>query len=481
MARALKFAKGTAATSGIRCGPVNELGLVPILERRLDEIRPAPENDSLYRPVDPADPEIRALARSIKAEGLLVPLVITWDDWIISGHRRYAACILAGLKVVPCRVELFRRVDDPDRFVHLLREYNLQRDKSFDEKLREETIAADPYEAYQALLEHRRHQSQVQVEPLVIEGRKTRARISAAKQPFLDAILAILEERRDFWPLSDRQIHYPLLNAPPPIHASRPKKLYSNTLASYKALVDLLVRARLDGTIPMTAIADATRPVELHCTHRDCRDFIRNELHWLFKGYRRDLMQSQPNHVEIVGEKNTVAPILKPIAEKYTIPLTTGRGYCSLPPRYEMAERFRKSGKSKLVLLIVSDFDPDGEEIAHSFARSMRDDFHIRNIHPLKVALSAGQVAEYRLPPMMQAKVSSSNHAKFTAKHGNNVFELEALPPRDLQGILARTIDAIIDIDMFNRELDAERSDAVELDRWRRRVHQALRSELEGG
>jgi len=38
-----------------------------------------------------------------------------------------------------------------------------------------------------------------------------RCEISEAKRPFLDAVLAILEEQRDYWPLSDRQIHYRLL------------------------------------------------------------------------------------------------------------------------------------------------------------------------------------------------------------------------------------------------------------------------------
>jgi len=35
-------------------------------------------------------------------------------------------------------------------------------------------------------------------------------------------------------------------------------------------------------------------------------------------------------------------------------------------------------------VLIVSDFDPDGEEIAQSFARSLRDDFSISTIKPVK-------------------------------------------------------------------------------------------------
>jgi hypothetical protein len=120
-------------------------------------------------------------------------------------------------------------------------------------------------------------------------------------------------------------------------------------------------------------------------------------------------MQSQPNHVEIVGEKNTIAPIIKPVAARYCIPCTLGRGYCSTPPKHDMAQRYRKSGKGKLLLLILSDFDPDGEEIAHSLARSLRDDFDIPEVEPIKVALTAAHVREFNLPPMLQAKESSAN------------------------------------------------------------------------
>jgi hypothetical protein len=76
-------------------------------------------------------------------------------------------------------------------------------------------------------------------------------------------------------------------------------------------------------------------------------------------------MQSQPNHSEIIGEKNTIGSIIRPVAAEYCIPMTLGRGYCSLPPRHEMAKRFQRSGKEKLLILILSDFDPDGETVSN--------------------------------------------------------------------------------------------------------------------
>ena len=161
--------------------------------------------------------------------------------------------------------------------------------------------------------------------------------------------------------------------------------------------------------------------------------------------------------------------------------MTIGRGYCSLRPRYDLVKRFRKSGKSKLILLIASDFDPDGEEIAHSFARSIRDDFGVEEVEPIKVALTFGQVNELDLPPAGKAKGKAGKAKKFTDKYGDDVWELEAIPPVTLQDILRDAIDSVIDIEAFNHELDREKEDAVDLEGMRQVVISTLREYGRGG
>lgn len=479
-AKTCSMCKGTPHTAPVKsgspaCPPVKrngELGHVSIL---LSSLRMSPENERLYRPVREDDSEIRALAQSIQQHGVMEPLVVSADNWVLSGHRRLVAARVAGLSSVPCRIEAIVREDDPDGFLLRLREYNRQRDKDFSEKVREEVVNLNPTDAYQSLIEHRARESKVTVKPLLMGEKKRRSRITKAKEAFLGAVLAILESLREFWPVSDRQLHYPLLNDPPLRHASKPESTYRNDLASYKSLCDLLTRARLDGSIPMEAIGDETRPVQVWNVWRDVRGFVREELDDLCKDYWRDLMQSQGNAVEILVEKNTVANIVKPVAGQYCIPMTSGRGYCSLPPRHAMAERFRASGKTKLIVLIVSDFDPDGEVIAESFGRSMRDDFGVAAVWPIKVALTAAQVKGFKLPPQMLAKETSKNYARFVRTHGTtNAYELEAITPLVLQGLLRDAIDAVIDRDAFNRELDQEKKDAVELGALRRTITEGL-------
>ena len=155
--------------------------------------------------------------------------------------------------------------------------------------------------------------------------------------------------------------------------------------------------------------------------------------------------------------------------------MTSGRGYCSLEPRYQIAQRFGKSGKNKLVLLLLSDHDPDGEEISASFARSLRDDFDIPDIVPVRVALTPDQIERYALPPIMQAKATSSRYEKFVNQHGDDVFELEALPPETLQQIVREAIEGVMDRAAFEAEIAAEREDAGFLEGVRRTVCETLR------
>jgi hypothetical protein len=441
-----------------------ENGTSPVFQT-LDYLKPAPENTSIYRPVDRNDPAVRALAESIRKYGVLEPLVVSEDGYILSGHRRYAAAQIAGLEVVPCRVEPIRRDHDIDAFVVRLREYNRQRDKDRAERLREEIVSADPTEAYQSLLDQRKRRSRVHVgkgQRIDLSGEKQRSSISDAKLPMLNAAIDAMNACRDFWPLSIRQVFYRMLNDPPLRHANKPDSLFRNDRNSYKDLSGLLVRARLVGWVPMHAIHDETRPVAVWNCFSGVGPYLQAEVNGFLQGYWRDRMQSQENHFEIVAEKLTVKSIVEPVAMEYCIPLTIGRGYSSIPARDDMVKRFRASGKSKLVLIMVGDHDPDGETIVSSFAQSLRDDFGVpeERLLAVKAAITARQVKRFRLPRNMDAKKTSSNYRKFVESHGSKAFELEALSPEQLQTVLRETIDSLIDADAFNDEVDSERADA---------------------
>jgi hypothetical protein len=350
-----------------------------------------------------------------------------------------------------------------DEFLKLLREHNRQRIKSRDELLREAVVDVDPRKAHRALTSYRKRKAKVRVERIEIREGTRRKEISPAKQAFLAAVQKIIFSLEEFWPLSLRQIHYGLLNDPPLMHSQKPGSTYRNDLRSYHSLSDLVTRARHEGDIDYEVIDDPTRPVTVWQVHGNLSSYYQAEMKDLLNGYWRDLMQSQPNHIEIVAEKNTLQSVLRPVAEKFCIPFTVGRGQCSTRPLYNIAQRYRASGKEKLIILAASDLDPDGDAIAHSLGQRLRDDFNIRGTDVIKCALTMEQVRELRLPQKYErAKTGSSNYARYVDEYGTDfVWELEALQPRVLQKLLTDAIDAVIDRKAFNFEVKSEAADAA--------------------
>ena len=443
--------------------------LVQVRVCRLESIRPSPENDDVYKAIALDDPEIVELARSIKEHGVQEPLLISRDGYIISGHRRRMAAFLAKLDHVPVRVHPISRKENPKEFLKLLVEMNSQRIKSTSVLVHESLIKIDPKEAHQQIIndriekdEERREYSSLSVIDPEDDG--GRCAISSAKRPFLEAVLSVLEEQRDYWPLSDRQVHYRLLGPDAPLtHASKPGSRYRNDKSSYRKLTDLLTRGRIDGLIPWKAIEDVTRPVDTHAAFWNTAQFFRQEFGKFLKGYWRNRQQSQPHHIEIVAEKLTVQTILQRVAQEYTIPLTISRGMSSLPPKKAIEERFLVSRKECLILLVVSDLDPAGDAIAADLVKSFRRDFSL-DIEAYKVALTIDQVDEFELAPSMEAKDTSPTYQSFVDTYGiTDAYELEAMDPGDLARTLETAIEEVLDIDLYNQELAAEEADSAQI------------------
>jgi len=429
-------------------------------------IKQAPENESIYDNFGIAHADDWALVESIKADGIHEPLVITADWVLLSGHRRLAAAIYLGRSTVPVRVKddvIFADLDKQER-VKLLRLYNQQREKSASEKIREAMVSIDPKAAHVELKEYNQQRKSLSSSDgeITITGTKTRAKITTLQ--FLKAAKAAIQKEKKYWPLSVRRIHYLLLNNPPLCHDRKPKSKYENNLNCYKKLTNLLSRARLTGEVPIHAIEDSTRPILEGGGFDTVGEYIGQEIRNFLTGYSRNLQQGQPHHIEIILEKNALRTVLESVAREYCIPITTTRGYASIPPRHDVYRRYMQSGKSKLILLCLTDFDPDGDEIAESFCKSMRDDFGISNIRSFKVALTCEDVEKYDLPSDMDAKKTSVNYKKFFERYGSNrAVELDAAPVELLQEKLRGAIESVLDMYEFNAQIKIEEQDAIEL------------------
>jgi hypothetical protein len=133
-----------------------------------------------------------------------------------------------------------------------------------------------------------------------------------------------------------------------------------------------------------------------------------------------------------------------------------------------------------LIILAVSDLDPDGDAIAHSIGQRLRDDYDISEVAVIKAALTMKQVAELELPKKYErAKRGSPNYKRYVNAYDTDcVWELEALDPTVLQNLLTVAIESVIDLDAYNAEVDAEREDAAHIAATRARVLSVLREHL---
>ena len=447
-----------------------------------DEISPSPENDELYGVII-HDEQMVALIDSIRNRGLEEPIIITRDRFILSGHRRHYACEWLSIDPIPCRIrEDVSRAECTD-FHKVLSEYNPQRIKSVGSLLREAMLRDRcPEDTYRAIRDFKEASASVDVNYMDVAGLKTVATISLKKQEFLLAAQQVVKDLKEYWPLSIRQIHYNLLNCPPLITTPKRSKFdrehyrYRNDSTSYDALIELLKPARYLGLIPMDSIDDRTRPQLAHIGFRSVSQYVEQQVSKFLTGFHRHRQDDQPRHIELFAEKNSVFGLLEKVSKEFYVPLTAGRGFCSTPVWRDMAQRFHRSGKDELALIVVSDYDPEGLELADDAIRTLRDLWELPVVGH-RVCITREQINELNLAEDFNpAKESSSNFRRFVARTGSErTWELEALPPAYLIEQVKSAIQANMDMEIFAAVIEQEKRDAAEL--WR--IKQSIAGDMQ--
>ncbi|MFL0194245.1 ParB N-terminal domain-containing protein [Clostridium sp. WILCCON 0269] len=90
---------------------------------------PNPKNAEIY-----GEDDVKELAEKIKSSGYIKPLYVNQDHVIISGHRRYKACLSLGVKNIPVVVKKFEGKQEE---LEILLLENMYRDKTIEQKVNE--------------------------------------------------------------------------------------------------------------------------------------------------------------------------------------------------------------------------------------------------------------------------------------------------------------------------------------------------------
>lgn len=98
----------------------------------INVLKTHPKNEEIY-----GNDDINELAEKIKKSGYVKPLYTNKDYVIISGHRRYKACLSLGYGTVPIVVKTFK---DKQEELEILLLENIYREKTVEQKVKEAEI-----------------------------------------------------------------------------------------------------------------------------------------------------------------------------------------------------------------------------------------------------------------------------------------------------------------------------------------------------
>jgi hypothetical protein len=255
--------------------------------------------------------------------------------------------------------------------------------------------------------------------------------------------------------LTLRQLHYQFVTRFPDVGEGRAPdggSVYTNSQKSYANLGKTLSEARLGGLIDWNAIEDRGRQPHRHPQWADLGDLVDSAL----KSFRLPRWEGQTHHVELWVEKDALAGVLQPMADEFHATLMVNKGYSSQSAMYEASKRylFHQKRKKRLVLFYLGDHDPSGEDMVRDIADRLKM-FGVNGLDMRKLALTMAQIEEYE-PPPNPVKMTDSRAEGYQQEHGNECWEVDALPPDVLQQIIRTAFEGVVDRDVMDGVIERE-------------------------
>lgn len=236
-----------------------------------------------------------------------------------------------------------------------------------------------------------------------------------------------------------------------------------NTKKDHGKLYDLADKGRMGGLIDWDLIEDRTRLPHKIPNVKDISEALKETA----KYHRLDRTKNQSVYIELWAEKNAIAEIIKEESEYYDIVLQIGNGYSSKTAIYRGFKRFQKAqneGK-KIYLLYLGDHDPSGKDMVEAFKKTFND-FKI-NPDVNVIGIIKEQVIKYKLPHNTVKTKKAGNKdpraEKYREEEGNKSWEVDALSPTILHKVVSTAIKKLIDMDLFEKQLEREELDKEEL------------------
>lgn len=229
-------------------------------------------------------------------------------------------------------------------------------------------------------------------------------------------------------------------------------EILPNTRSAYSQLSAKTAEARRAGRFP--SLIDRTRTIHRHTSF----DSPVEARQWLSSIYRRDRTEGQPWSIYLGVEKAGIIEQLQHWFGDLGVPVLALGGYSSQSYVDEIVSDV-EAQERPAVLIYAGDFDASGEDIQRDFV----DRAGCFN-RVLRVALSADQVEEHRLPAQA-GKATDSRARRFVERHGRLVqVELDSLPPEVLRDLFDSALAGLWDMSTYQAVLEQEVAETAELE-----------------
>ena len=222
-----------------------------------------------------------------------------------------------------------------------------------------------------------------------------------------------------------------------------------NSQAQYDRVQRAVLQMRRQDAIPWAKIRDGHRERITWRTYNELSAALEDTAQL----YRRNVMRSQPIHLELWIEKDSLAGWLRPLAMRYGIPYAALRGFSSDGFQFDAAEEWRDLGRP-VVVIYAGDFDPSGWTIATDLEAHLQ--YFYDRVTVQHIGLHSQQIRMLDLPPSFEAKKSDSRTPAFVRQFGTQCTELDAVPPNILQQWYENTIRSLVDIRELQNEWEHE-------------------------
>lgn len=274
-------------------------------------------------------------------------------------------------------------------------------------------------------------------------------KISYIEKKFSPSSVEIIEKANDIieeyadegMSLTLRQLYYQFVS----------RDLIPNKQSEYKRIGSIISDARLAGMVDWTAIEDRTRNLKEYYHNVDPGEAVRDALNC----FRLDKWVGQPYYPEVWIEKEALVGVISQICNSLDIPYFACKGYTSQSEMWRAAQRMEdhKGNGQTPIIIHLGDHDPSGIDMTRDIFD--RHDLFMGGVMVERIALNIDQIRKYK-PPPNPAKMTDTRASGYVSKYGKSSWELDALEPKVMRGLIKKTVDRFIDKEILEEVIEKE-------------------------